>query len=106
MADAEDGLQFLEGGIGMLFDVRLELLGVELAPMTPTGFGGQRPRLPGVQIAVNGAAAEIKAAGGLGFGAARLDEFHHSFPQVQRIGFHAHNLISLCPNVNVKRYSF
>ena len=104
MADAENGLQFLEGGIGMLFDVRLELLGVELAPMTPTGFGGQRPRLPGVQIAVNGAPAEIKAAGGLGFGAARLLEFHHPFPQVQRISFHVHKPITLCTNVNMNCY--
>jgi hypothetical protein len=87
VADAKDFLEFLEGGVGMFFDVNLEFLRVEFAPMTPTGFGGQHPRLHGVQIAVNGAPTEIKAPGGLGFGAARLDEFHHPFPQVQCISF-------------------
>jgi hypothetical protein len=43
MTDAEGLLEFLEGGIGMFFDVNLELLRVEFAPMTPAGFGGQRP---------------------------------------------------------------
>ena len=55
MADAENPLEFLEGGVGMFFDVNLEFLRVEFAPMTPAGFGSQRPRLHGVQIAVNGA---------------------------------------------------
>ena len=89
MADAKHLLEFLEGGVGMVLDVNLEFLRVELAPMTPAGFGGQRPGLHGGQIAVNGAPTEIKAPGGLGFGAASLDEFHHPFPQVQRISFHA-----------------
>ena len=106
MADTEHGLNFFECGVGMFFDVRLEFFGVELAPMSPTRFRGQHPPFGGGQIPINGTPRQIKPPGGLGFGAARLDEFHHSFPQVQRIGFHAHNLISLCPNVNVKRYSF
>ncbi len=105
MADAEGLLEFLEGGVGMFFDVNLELLRVEFAPVSPTGFGGQRPRFHGVQIAVNAAPSQFKAAGGLGLGAARLDEFHHPFPQVQRIGFHARKPITLCPNVNMKCYS-
>ena len=105
MADAEGLLEFLEGGVGMFFDLSLEFLRVEFAPMTPTGFGGERPRLHGVQIAVNSAPTELKAPGGLGFGAARLDEFHHPFPQVQRISFHARKPITLCPNVNMKCYS-
>ena len=41
MADAEHLLEFLEGGVGMLFDVDLEFLRVEFAPMTPTDFGRQ-----------------------------------------------------------------
>ena len=104
VADAKDFLEFLEGGVGMFFDVNLEFLRVEFAPMTPTGFGSQRPRLRGVQIAVNGAPTEIKAPGGPGFGAARPDEFHHPFPQVQCISFHAHKPVTLCPIVNMKFY--
>jgi hypothetical protein len=80
MADAKHGLEFLEGGVGMLFDVNLELLRVEFAPMTPTGLGGQPPRLHGGQISVNAAPGQFKAPGGLGLGTARLDEFHHPFP--------------------------
>ena len=105
MADAKHLLEFLEGGIGMLFDLSLEFLRVEFAPMTPTGFGGQRSRLHGVQIPVNGAPTQFKAPGGFGFGAARFDEVHHPFPQVQRICFHALKPITLCPNVNMKCYS-
>ena len=104
MADAENPLEFLEGGVGMFFDVNLQFLRVEFAPMTPAGFGGECPRLHGVQIAVNGAPTEIKAPGSLGFGAAQLDEFHHPFPQVQRISFHTRKPITLCPNVNMKCY--
>jgi len=80
MADAEDGLQFLEGGVGMLFDVRLEALRIELPPMSPAGFRGQRPVLRRRQIAVNRAPTQIKTAGGLDFGAAFIDEFDHPFP--------------------------
>jgi hypothetical protein len=105
MADAKGLLEFLEGGVGMFLDLSLEFLRVEFAPMTPAGFGSQRPCLHGVQIAVNGASAEIKTPGSLGFGAARLDEFHHPFPQVQRISFHALKPVTLCTNVNMKCYS-
>src|SRR5208282_4376461 len=87
------------------FDVSLELLGVELAPMAPALFRGQRSGLRGIQIPINGTPRQIKTPGGLGFGTAALNEFHHPFPQVQRIGFHAHKSISLCPNVNMKCYS-
>lgn len=80
----------------MFFDVNLKFLRVEFAPMTPTGFGGQRPRLHGGQIAADGASTQFKAPGSLGFGTARLDEFHHLFPQVQTIGFQAHKPMSQC----------
>ena len=105
MADAEGLLEFLERGVGMFLDLSLEFLRVEFAPMSPAGFGGQRPRLHGVQIPVNGTPTELKTPGGLGFGAARLDEVHHPFPQVQRISFHALKPVTLCPNVNMKCYS-
>ena len=80
MADAKDLLEFLEGGVGMFFDVRLEFLGVELAPMAPTLFRGQRAFLGGEQIPINGTPSQSEPPGGLGFGAARLDVFHHPFP--------------------------
>ena len=80
MADAEGFLEFLERGIGMYFDVGLEFLGVELAPMSPTHFRGQRAFWGGGQIPVNGTPRQSKPPGGLGFGAARPDEVHHSFP--------------------------
>ena len=80
MADAESLLEFLEGGVGMAFDMHLEFLRVEFAPMTPAGFGSQRPRLHGGQIAVNCAPPQFKAPAGFGFGAAQLDEFDHPFP--------------------------
>ena len=105
MTDAKHGLQFLERGVGMVLDVRLKLLRIELAPSPPTGFGRQRSPLGGGQIPINGTAGQVKPPGGLGFGAAALDEFDHPFPQIQRIGFHARKLISLCPNVNMKYYS-
>ena len=104
MADTKDLLDFLEGGIGMFFDMRLELLGVELAPMPPALFRGQRALFGGDEIPINGTPSQIKPPGGLGFGAAALNEFHHPFPQVQRIGFHALKPITLCPNVNMKCY--
>jgi len=90
----------------MFFDMRLELLGVELAPMPPALFRGQRALFGGDEIPINGTPSQIKPPGGLGFGAAALNEFHHPFPQVQRIGFHALKPITLCPNVNMKCYIF
>jgi hypothetical protein len=104
MADAEHLSEFLEGGVGMLLDVDLEFLRVEFAPMTPAGFGGQRPGLYGDQIAVNSAPPQFKAPGRLGFRTTPLDEFDHPFPQVQCISFHARKPTTLCPNVNVKCY--
>ena len=73
----------------MFFDVGLEFCGVELAPMSPALFRGQRPFVGGDQIPIDRTPRQIKPPGGLGFGAAALNEFYHPFPQVQRIGFHA-----------------
>ena len=105
MTDAKDGLEFLERGVGMFFDVGAELVRVELAPGAPAGFRRQRPFFGGDQIAINRTAGQFKPPGGLGFGTTTLNKFHHPFPQVQRIGFHARKLTSLCPNVNMKCYS-
>ncbi len=104
MADAEYLLKLLEGGVGMFFDMGAELFRVELAPGAPTRFRRQRPLFDGFQIPVNGTPGQRKPPGGLGFGTAALNEFHHPFPQVQRIGFHARKPVSLCPNVNMKCY--
>jgi hypothetical protein len=105
MADLESFLEFQEGGIGVFFDVNLEFLRVEFPPVPPTGFGRQRPRLHGSQIAINGTPTERKTPGGLDFGPAILDELHHPLPQIQRISFHARKPIFLCPNVNMNCYS-
>ena len=105
MADAKHLLEFLEGGIGMLFDVGLEFLRVEFAPVSPARFRGQRAGFGGLQIPINRTPGQVKPPGGLDFGAARPDEFHHPFPQAQRIGFHALKPITLCPNVNMKCYT-
>ncbi len=80
MADAEHLLEFLEGGVGMFFDLPLELLRVEFAPMTPARFRSQRAFLGGGQIPIDRTPGQIKPPGGLGFGAADLNEFHHPFP--------------------------
>ena len=61
MADAKHILKFLQRGVGMLLDMRLEFLRVELAPAPPALFRGQRSRLRGIQIPVNRASTEVKA---------------------------------------------
>ena len=80
MADAKHSLKFLEGRVRMLFDVNLEFLRVEFAPVSPAGFRGQRACFGGVQIPINGTPGQVKPPGSLGFGAAALNEFHHPFP--------------------------
>jgi hypothetical protein len=104
MADAKHVLDFLEGGVGMFFNVSLKFLRIEFAPMTPALFWGQRAFLGGDQIPVNGTSGQRIPSGGLGLGAAALNEFHHPFPQVQCISFHVRKPVMLCPNVNMKCY--
>ena len=104
MADAKHLLEFLEGGVGMFFNVRPKFLRIEFAPMPPALFWGQRAFLGGDQIPIDGTPGQIKPPGGLGFGTTVPNEFHHPFPQVQRTGFHARKPITLCPNVNMKCY--
>ena len=104
MADAKHPLEFLEGGIGMLFDVGLELVRVEFAPVSPAFFGSQHSLLGSSQITIDGAPPKAKAPGGLDFGPTLVDELHHPFPQIQCIGFHAQKPIRLCANVNMKCY--
>jgi len=101
MADAKDRLEFLEGGVGMFFDVGLKALRVKLPPMSPAGFRGQHPGSRGRQIAVDGAPPNRKPAGGFGLAAALIDELDHPLPQIQTIGFHAHDLTILCAYVNM-----
>jgi len=106
MADAEHLLEFLERGVGVLLDMGAKFLRVERAPLSPARFRRQRPFFGGFQVAINGTPGQIKPPGGFNFGAAALNEFHHPFPQVQRIGFHVRKPISLCPNVNMKCYRY
>jgi hypothetical protein len=97
MADAKDGLEFFERGVRMLFDVRRKFLGIEFAPLPPTGFGRQGALLGGHQIAVNRTPGQVKPPGGPDFGTTVLNEFDDPFPQVQRIGFHAKSMSDYVP---------
>ena len=97
MTDGKDFLEFRQRGVGMLFDVGVELGRVELAPGTPTGLGGQGVGFDGGQIAVNRAAPQSKVPPRFGDGAARLHISHHPFPQIQRVGFHAQTLSAVVP---------
>lgn len=92
MADAKDGLEFVEGGVGLLADLGGEFGGVKFAPVAPTGLGGERVGLYGGEVAVDGAFPQREALGGLGPRAAALNELHHPLPQIQRVGFHAPTL--------------
>jgi len=106
MADAEHLLEFLEGGVRMCFDVGVELVRIEFAPVSPAGFWGQRSLLGGGQITVDGAPPDRKPAGGFGFGAAVADEFDHPFTPIKAIGFHACESIRLCADVNMNCHSW
>ena len=64
MADAKHLLDFLERGVGMFFDVGLELVRVEFSPVAPTLFRVQYSGLGGGQVTVDGAPTNFKAAGG------------------------------------------
>jgi hypothetical protein len=97
MADLKDGGEFLERGIGMLFNVRLKFLGIERAPLAPAGFRGERPGLGGGEVAINRAPGQREVAGRFDLGAARLKKLHHPFPQIQRISFHAQSLPPYVP---------
>jgi len=43
MADAKHPSKFLESGVGMLFDVDLESVRVEFAPVSPAFLGANLP---------------------------------------------------------------
>jgi hypothetical protein len=97
MADTKHLLEFLEGGVGMFFDMGVELVRVEFAPVSPTCFWGQRSLAGGGQITVDSAPTEVKTPRGFDFGSTFVDEFHHSFTQIKAIGFHAFNLSDYVP---------
>ena len=80
MADVKGGGEFLERGLGMLFDVGRKFLGIKRAPLAPAGFGGERARFGGGQIAINRAPPQVKAPGRLDLGTASLKKLHHPFP--------------------------
>ena len=104
MTDAKHLLEFLEGRIRLPLNLGLQFLRIQLAPVSPTGFWGQVALLSGVQVPINRTPRQAEALGRLDLRAARLDEFDHAFPQIQRIGFHARKPARLCPNVNMKYY--
>ena len=104
MADAKHLLEFLEGGIGMLFDLDLEFLRVEFAPVSPACFRSQRAGFGGVQIPINGTPGQVKPPGGR-FWSERSKKEKNPSEEFTRISFHALRPITLCPNVNMKCYS-
>ena len=97
MADVKDGLKFFERGVGMRFNVRLKFLGIQRAPFAPAGFGGERARFGGGQIAVNRAPPQVKAPRRFHLGTAGLKKFDDALPQIQRISFHAPTLSPYVP---------
>ena len=97
MADLKDSGQFLERGLGMLFNVRRKSLGIERAPLAPACFGGERPGLGGGEVAIDRAPGQFEAAGRFNLGTAGLKKFHDPFPQIQRISFHAPSLSPYVP---------
>ena len=97
MADTKDPLQFLKRGVRLVADVRLKLGRIELAPVAPTGLGGQGVRFGRGQVAINRALAQPKQPGGLGPRAASGHKLHHPLAQIQRVSFHAHSLSLILP---------
>jgi hypothetical protein len=97
MADAKDPLQFLQRGVRLVADVGLKFGRIKLAPVAPTGLGGQGVRFGGGQVAIDGALAQPKNSGGLGPRAASGHKLHHPLAQIQRVGFHAHRLSFILP---------
>jgi hypothetical protein len=97
VADGEDGLEFVEGGVRVLADMGGELDGIELTPAAPSGLGGEGVGLGGGKVAIDGAFPQGEAPRGLGPRAAGVDELHDPFPQIQRVGFHAHSLPPILP---------
>ena len=80
MADVKDSLEFFQRGVGMLFNVGLQFLGIERAPFAPARFGGERAKFGGGQIPVNRAPPQVKAACRLDLGTAGLNKFYDPFP--------------------------
>ncbi len=70
MADVKAGLEFLERGVRMFFDVGLKFFWVELAPFAPTGFRGEGAGLDGLQIPINRTPSQLEPPGGFDLGAA------------------------------------
>jgi hypothetical protein len=97
MADAKDLLQLLERGGWLVADVRLKFGRIKLAPVTPTGLGGQRVRFVGGQVAINRAFAQPKEPSGLDPRATPSHKLHHPLAQIHRVGFHAHSLSLVLP---------
>ena len=97
MADAKDGFEFFERGVGVRFDVDRKFLGIQLAPFTPALFGSEHTRLGGGQITIDRAPSEVKAPGRFRLGTASLKKFDDPFPQIQCIGFHAPTLSANVP---------
>jgi hypothetical protein len=97
MADGQAGGEFVEGGVRLFFDVRRQFLGIQLAPFSPTGFGGERAGFGGGEIAINRAPGQVEVPCRCDLGTTGLHKFDDPFPQIQRVSFHAHSLSPYVP---------
>jgi len=97
MADAKDGFEFFERGVGVRFNVGRKFLGIQFAPLAPALFGGEGSRRGGGQITIDGAPPQVEAPGRFRLGPASLNKFDDPFPQIQRIGFHAPTISDYVP---------
>src|SRR5579863_7703312 len=97
MADPQGVLDFMQRGVRMLLDMGCELGGIELAPAAPGGFRSQRVCFGGGEVTVDRTLAQREPPGSFGTGAARLDKFHHPFPQILRVCFHPSTLPPILP---------
>ena len=100
MADGQGGGDFFERGVRLFLDVGGKFLRIQLAPFSPARLGGQLPGFGGGQVAIDRAPSQVETSCRLNLGTAGLKKFHDPFPQIQRIGFHAH---SLSPHVPMSR---
>jgi hypothetical protein len=97
MTDGQAGGEFVERGVRMFANVGRQFLGIELAPLSPGGFGGEGARLGGGEIAIDAAPSQIEVLCRRHLGPTGLHKLDDPFPQIQRVSFHARSLSPYVP---------